>query len=78
MAIANVHARGPVDWNPVENVLVVAERNTLKFFDTQTWELLESITAHETDIVDIAWSPDGRFLATVALDSTMKVWGRPE
>ncbi|KAG8800367.1 HIR complex subunit, partial [Serendipita sp. 399] len=38
------------------------------------WKALRRLTGHESDVVDCAWSPSDRYLATVGLDSKVFIW----
>ncbi|KAJ1662524.1 HIR complex subunit [Coemansia sp. RSA 1813] len=40
----------------------------------ETWHPVRRLTGHESDVVDIAWSPDNRFLATSGLDNVICIW----
>ncbi|KAJ2025815.1 HIR complex subunit [Coemansia sp. IMI 209128] len=41
---------------------------------SETWRPMRRLTGHESDVCDLAWSPDNRFLATCGLDNTVLVW----
>ncbi|KAJ2161549.1 HIR complex subunit [Coemansia sp. RSA 552] len=41
---------------------------------TETWRSLRRLTGHESDVCDLAWSADGRYLATCGLDNLVLVW----
>ncbi|KAJ2872808.1 HIR complex subunit, partial [Coemansia asiatica] len=41
---------------------------------TETWHPLRRLTGHESDVCDIAWSPDNRYLATCGLDNVIFIW----
>lgn len=45
----------------------------------ESWRVHRRLTAHESDVVDIAWSADDddSYLATVGLDATVSIWGGP-
>ncbi len=49
--------------------------------DDETGESVLTFKAHDADINDVAFSPDGSLLATTGDDGTLKVWnastGRP-
>ncbi|KAJ2743192.1 HIR complex subunit, partial [Coemansia sp. BCRC 34490] len=40
----------------------------------ETWHPVRRLTGHESDVSDLAWSPDNRFLATCGLDNAIYVW----
>ncbi|KAJ2699401.1 HIR complex subunit [Coemansia sp. IMI 203386] len=41
---------------------------------TETWHPVRRLTGHESDVCDIAWSPDNRYLATCGLDNAIFIW----
>ncbi|KAJ2552782.1 HIR complex subunit [Coemansia sp. RSA 1933] len=40
----------------------------------ETWHPVRRLTGHESDVCDVAWSADRRFLATSGLDNVICVW----
>jgi len=42
--------------------------------DTSTGEVLHTLIGHTEDLVGIAFSPDGRRIATASFDRTLKLW----
>ena len=37
-------------------------------------QIVHTLTGHSADVISIAFSPDGRRLATASYDRTMKLW----
>jgi WD40 repeat protein len=64
-----------VDFNPDGTRIVSCGNDgTVKIWDAQNGQLLQTYKCHETRISGVAWSPDGKHLATASLDHTARVW----
>jgi WD40 repeat protein len=46
----------------------------VKLWDATSREELLRLTGHEAEVWNLAFSPDGRFLATSSTDGTARVW----
>ncbi|KAI5981011.1 WD40-repeat-containing domain protein [Pisolithus albus] len=42
--------------------------------NVEAWKPMKRLPGHESDITDIAWAPEDRYLASVGLDSKVIVW----
>ncbi|KAF9226375.1 WD40 repeat-like protein [Gyrodon lividus] len=40
----------------------------------ENWKPMKRLPGHESDVTDIAWAPEDRYLASVGLDSKVIVW----
>ncbi len=60
--------------------VIVAKRSpgdkVLRLWDVSTGGVAGEIAGHEDGIETVAWSPDGRLLATGGWDRTIRVWNR--
>ncbi|KAJ2724197.1 HIR complex subunit [Coemansia sp. Benny D115] len=41
---------------------------------SEVWRPFRRLTGHESDVCDLAWAPDNRYLATCGLDNTIFIW----
>jgi len=42
--------------------------------NVESWECMFTGAGHQSDVEDIAWSPDSKYLASSSLDSTITIW----
>jgi len=65
-------------FNPDGTVLVTFSRqsdNTMRFWSTETGDLLHTIPLTGEFLTDIVFSPDGRFIFASFFDGTIQKWG---
>jgi WD40 repeat protein len=49
----------------------------LQVWDVPTGSVLSTIAAHDSNVRAIAFSPDGKLMATASHDYTIKIWSSP-
>ncbi|HVG42282.1 MAG TPA: WD40 repeat domain-containing protein [Chitinophagaceae bacterium] len=45
-----------------------------RIWDVETGELLQTFTSHANDVMDVAYSNDGKTIATASADKTVELW----
>ena len=65
-----------ISWAPDGNALAVAGimDGALRLLSGHDLRDLGQISAHGDVLTDVAWSPDGKWIATVGADSMVRVW----
>ena len=61
-------------FSPDGAILAADWGGRLDFWDTRSWAKLREIQAYDSQILSIAFSPDGRRLVTMAYDRPLKIW----
>ncbi|KAF9178717.1 hypothetical protein BGZ51_007462 [Haplosporangium sp. Z 767] len=63
-------------WRPTENKEPVnrfTETDDAEF-ERETWRVQSMMRGSLSDIYDLAWSPDGRYIISGSIDNTARVW----
>ena len=63
-----------VAFSPDREVWALYKDETIQLWDIQKQELLGELQGHTGDIYSVAFSPDGKILASSSLDETIQLW----
>jgi WD40 repeat protein len=62
----------PIAWNPSKLILAIATTDAIEVYNPSDKKLLFRVAVNEAK--DIEWSPDGKQIASVSGDGTIKIW----
>lgn len=61
-------------YSPVEQQIATGFEESIRVWNPHTGELLRTLEGHTDRIHDIAYSPDGKIIASNASDNTLRLW----
>ena len=71
---ASATPAGPVLFDPSGDRVVVAHDGTATIWDAETGRQLHVLRPHAGDVTDVAFSPDGRLVATAQDNGSIHLW----
>lgn len=76
LADRSISKPGALAWSPVEEALAVCSGSRIVIaWQDEAWMLGNTDLRGHTNLVDgLAWSPDGRLLASQSLDDSLRLW----
>lgn len=63
-----------IAYSPDGKLLAACDSDQLKIYDPVSGELLMRLSSHEGDVISVAFSVDGKYLATGSVDTSVRIW----
>ena len=66
-----------VDWHPLKGIVVSGSKDSqqpIKLWDPKSGQVLHTIHAHKSTVMDCAWNNNGNWLITASRDHLLKLF----
>jgi len=70
----STEATAAVDWSYNGKYIATGHYRKIKIWNTENYNELFTINGHKNTIWTVAFSPDGKYLATGSNDTTIRIW----
>jgi WD40 repeat protein len=71
---SDLYTEQRIAYSPDGKLLATCNSNQLKVYDPDSGKLLMTLSSHEGDVISVAFSLDGKYLATGSVDTTVRIW----
>jgi WD40 repeat protein len=71
---SDLYTEQRIAYSPDGKLLAACDNSQLKVYDPTSGELLMALSGHEGEVISVAFSRDGKYLATGSADTTVRVW----
>ena len=71
---SDLYTEQRVAYSPDGTLLAACDSDELKLYDPVSGQLVRTLSGHGGDVISVAFSRDGNYLATGSVDTTVRIW----